>query len=175
LVGVTLLSPVVLPKAQLIITETIAYLQSGTENTSVGARLSMWSNSLKFIADAPLFGHGLGSYRFFSEAIYTDPALCAITCVHPHNQLLFFMVEHGILGLILFLIIGRSLLFVPLYWRDENKFIFAIFIGFLSVLLIDSFINSPLWISSLRNFYIGIFSIIFIFHSIHTQKNPIQT
>jgi O-antigen ligase len=174
LVGVTLLSPIVLPKAQLIITETIAYLQSGTENTSVGARLSMWSNSLKFIADAPLFGHGLGSYRFFSEAIYTDPALCAITCVHPHNQLLFFMVEHGILGLILFLIIGRSLLFVPLYWRDENKFIFAIFIGFLSVLLIDSFINSPLWISSLRNFYIGIFSVIFIFHSIHTRKTQFK-
>jgi O-antigen ligase len=174
-VGVVLISPVALPKAQLIITESTAYLQSGVDNTSVGARLSMWSNSLKFIADAPLLGHGLGSYRFLSEAIYTDPALCAVTCIHPHNQLLFFMVEHGILGLILFLIIARSLLFIPLYWRDQNKFIFAIFIGFLSVFLIDSFINSPLWISSLRNFYIGIFSVIFIFHSIHTQKNPIQT
>lgn len=166
-VGAALLfSPVLLAKIQLLIHEGIAYMQKGVELTSVGARLSMWVNSLHFIAEAPLLGHGVGGYRYLSEKVYLDPVMCAISCVHPHNQLLFFMVEYGLVGLLLFALFIRAFVQVARDWRAHNTCVFAIVAGLLSVFLVDSFINSPLWISSLRNFYIGVFALIFIHHAL---------
>jgi O-antigen ligase len=159
------LSPVLLSKISLIVQESSAYMQQGVELTSVGARLSMWVNSLHFIADAPLFGHGVGGYRYLSEKVYLDPVMCAVSCVHPHNQLLFFMVEYGLVGFVLFGLFIRAFVRVARDWRGSNTSAYAIVVGLSVVFLVDSFINSPLWISSLRNFYIGVFALIFIHHA----------
>ena len=164
-------SPVLLSKIQLITQEAAAYMQGGVEMTSVGARLSMWENSLKFISDAPLFGHGVGGYRFLSETVYIDPVMCAISCVHPHNQLLFFMVEYGLAGFVIFFLFVRAFLMVAADWRGSNDIVFAIVVGFLTVFLVDSFINSPLWISSLRNFYIGAFAMVFIHYAVMRKES----
>lgn len=160
-----MLSPVLLSKISLIFQDGAAFVHQGVELTSVGARLSMWVNSLHFVSDAPLFGHGVGSYRYLSEKVYLDPVMCAISCVHPHNQLLFFMVEYGLVGLGLFGLFIWALVRVARDWRGRNTSAFAIVVGLSVVFLVDSFINSPLWISSLRNFYIGLFALIFIHHA----------
>jgi O-antigen ligase len=126
----------------------------------------MWVNSLGFMGEAPLLGHGMGSYRYLSEKVYVDPVMCAISCVHPHNQLLFFMVEYGLVGLVLFALFIRAFVIVARYWGARNTSTMAVVVGVSVVFLVDSFINSPLWISSLRNFYIGVFALMFIHHAI---------
>jgi O-antigen ligase len=144
-------SPVIAQKFTLIISEVKSY-QQGQEMTSIGARLAMWRASLNFIWEQPVWGHGTGSYRWLAERFFTDPTMCEISCVHPHNQFLFFGVEHGILGLLIYgwLFVGV----VKIAMVVERKYK-LILIGLLMIIAIDSFINSPFWISSERNFYMA--------------------
>lgn len=87
----------------LAVTEFKAY---NFENnyTSVGARLHMWYVSIQSIKEAPMLGHGIGSYPLVAEASFQDDQMCALGCGHPHNQYLFYTVEFGLIGLSLFLL-----------------------------------------------------------------------
>jgi O-antigen ligase len=148
-------SPVIEQKFTLIVSEIQAY-QQGQEMTSIGARLAMWRASLNFYWEQPLWGHGTGSYRWLAERVFTDPTMCKISCVHPHNQFLFFGVEHGILGILIYgwLFIGVVKIAVVV----ERKYK-LILMGLLMIIAIDSFINSPFWISSERNFYMAVLAL----------------
>lgn len=142
-------SPTILSKFFLIISEIRDY-QQGNESTSIGARLAMWSTSLSFLTNHPLLGHGTGSYRWLSEQVFTDATMCRISCIHPHNQFLFFGVEYGFIGVSLYcwLFAGLGKIASELMPREK-----LILIGLSTMIFIDSFINSPFWISSERNFY----------------------
>jgi O-antigen ligase len=148
-------SPVISERFRLLVYEINLY-QQGVEMTSIGARLSMWKESLLLFWDQPLFGHGTGSYRFLTESIFTDPVMCKISCVHPHNQFLFFGVEHGIIGVFLYGWLLLSIFRIANAVDLRNKLILY---GLLAIISIDSFINSPFWISSERNFYITILAL----------------
>jgi O-antigen ligase len=83
------------------VSRTVQELQvSDTGNiiNSVGLRLEYWRNSLAFIAQAPIVGHGTGAipelFRRKATA-QTDPQ--AIT-TNPHNQVLVVALELGLLG-----------------------------------------------------------------------------
>lgn len=148
-------SPVISQRFALLISEMQGY-QQGQEMTSIGARLAMWNASLGFYMDQPLWGHGTGSYRWLAERVFIDPVMCQISCVHPHNQFLFFGVEHGIPGFLiygwLFLAVGKIAMQIQMRPR-------LIISGLLVILAVDSFINSPFWISSERNFYTAILAL----------------
>jgi O-antigen ligase len=124
--------------------------------TSIGARLAMWKASLNFYWDQPLWGHGTGSYRWLTERLFTDPLMCAISCVHPHNQFLFFGVEYGLLGLFIYSWLFVGVAKIVLLVERRYSLILA---GLLTIIAVDSFINSPLWISSERNFYTAILAL----------------
>jgi O-antigen ligase len=148
-------SPVIAQRFALLVSEVQAY-QQGQEMTSIGARLAMWRASLTFYWDQPLWGHGTGSYRWLAERVFTDPVMCKISCVHPHNQFLFFGVEHGVLGLLIYgwLFVGviKTAILV------ERRYTLIIS-GLLTIVGVDSFINSPFWISSERNFYMAVLAL----------------
>ena len=148
-------SPVISERFRLLVYEIYLY-QQGVEMTSIGARLSMWKASLLLFWDQPLFGHGTGSYRFLTESIFTDSVMCKISCVHPHNQFLFFGVEHGIVGVFLYGWLLFAIFRIANAVDHRNKLILY---GLLALISIDSFINSPFWISSERNFYITILAL----------------
>lgn len=148
-------SPVISERFRLLVYEIYLY-QQGVEMTSIGARLSMWKASLLLFWDQPLFGHGTGSYRFLTESIFTDSVMCKISCVHPHNQFLFFGVEHGIVGVFLYGWLLFAIFRIANAVDHRNKLILY---GLLAIISIDSFINSPFWISSERNFYITILAL----------------
>ena len=148
-------SPVISERFRLLVYEINLY-QQGVEMTSIGARLSMWKESLLLFWDQPLFGHGTGSYRFLTESIFTDSVMCKISCVHPHNQFLFFGVEHGIVGVFLYGWLLLAIFRIANAVDLRNKLILY---GLLAIISIDSFINSPFWISSERNFYITILAL----------------
>jgi O-antigen ligase len=121
-----------------------------TSQTSWGARLSMYLLSFNLIAQAPLFGHGLGDYQTLAMAFYELPSMKAISGYHPHNQYLYLFVELGIVGLGLYLWLHLAI------WqsaRDSDKH-WQVLIGiFIMVLIVDSMFHAPFWMSGERNFF----------------------
>jgi O-antigen ligase len=70
--------------------------------TSIGVRLEFWQKSLRFIAEAPVIGHGTGSTRGLFEQAATGPKVLAGGQVvsNPHNQTLHVAIQWGVLGVI---------------------------------------------------------------------------
>jgi O-antigen ligase len=67
--------------------------------TSIGLRLVFWRKSLKFISEAPVFGHGTGSIRgLFEEAAINQHGADAEVIGNPHNQTLNVAVQWGAIG-----------------------------------------------------------------------------
>src|SRR5260370_39349883 len=67
----------------------------------MGSRLEYWRKSLRFIADAPLIGHGTGSTRGLSERpAVGQTGVRAESVGDPHNQTLNAAVQWGALGVV---------------------------------------------------------------------------
>jgi O-antigen ligase len=68
--------------------------------TSIGERLEYWKGALRFIAAAPVIGHGTGSTRALFERAAADPQwIPGIKALgNPHNQTLNVAVQWGMLG-----------------------------------------------------------------------------
>jgi O-antigen ligase len=74
--------------------------------TSSGERIIFWSKSLRFVADAPIFGHGTGSItEMFRRAAtgVSRPAtgesdITAEVPTNPHNQTFAVAIQIGLIG-----------------------------------------------------------------------------
>jgi O-antigen ligase len=67
--------------------------------TSLGLRLEFWRKSLRFISEAPIFGHGTGSIRgLFVEAAVDQSGAAAEVIANPHNQTLNVAIQWGVIG-----------------------------------------------------------------------------
>jgi O-antigen ligase len=82
------------------IAREISLYETQNINTSSGERLELWKKSLRFIAAAPVFGHGTGSIKEqFRGAVGTSgPSL--IISDNPHQQTLTVAVQVGLLGVV---------------------------------------------------------------------------
>lgn len=70
--------------------------------TSIGLRLEFWQKSLRFISEAPVFGHGSGSIRgLFEQAAVGKDTATSEVIANPHNQTLNVAIQWGALGVIL--------------------------------------------------------------------------
>jgi O-antigen ligase len=69
-------------------------------NSSVGARLYMWQNSLAAIEESPWVGHGregrIGLLREWADAAQSDVVM---QLEHVHNEYLNQLLDHGLWGL----------------------------------------------------------------------------
>jgi O-antigen ligase len=72
------------------------------EPTALGLRLEFWKKSLRFIAEAPVIGHGSGSTEGLFEQASVGPRVLAHGQVvrNPHNQTLNVAIQWGALGVI---------------------------------------------------------------------------
>lgn len=68
------------------------------DQTSAGARLYFWQQSLKFMRDAPLIGHGTGSVREMFRQVSPDPATEKAS--NPHNQFFAVGIQLGLAGIL---------------------------------------------------------------------------
>lgn len=132
---------------------TVAKFQSDYErsmeanNNSIsgmGSRLEYWRKSLRFIADAPLMGHGTGSIRglFASVAVDADvDPLHGEIVSNPHNQTLSVAVQWGVLGVLILYALWFAHL---LMFRGEGL---ACWIGLLVVVqnMLSSLLNTHLF------------------------------
>jgi O-antigen ligase len=66
-------------------------------STPGGERLDFWRNSLVFIADAPVLGHGTGSIREQFRQLGSGRIGMA---TNPHNQALAIAIQLGLVGAI---------------------------------------------------------------------------
>jgi O-antigen ligase len=70
-------------------------------DTSSGARLAFWRQSLELLREAPLFGHGTGSTRaVMSRASAADPQGYGAPS-NPHNQIFAIAIPLGLVGVAL--------------------------------------------------------------------------
>lgn len=91
------------PYLQQRVTNVAADIEAGNTapETSIGARLYFWRQSLTFMQDAPLVGHGTGSVRDTFRRSATDPAKELAS--NPHNQILAVGIQLGLAGIVVLL------------------------------------------------------------------------
>jgi putative inorganic carbon (HCO3(-)) transporter len=64
-------------------------------------RLRLWESALAMVRDHPLFGIGLDNFLYLYQQRYIDPsALAEANLSHPHNLILHFWLQLGLLGLL---------------------------------------------------------------------------
>jgi hypothetical protein len=91
------------PQLRLTIGSFATQYQSYSENnaaSSMGMRIEFWKKSLRFFAEAPVFGHGTGSTRgLFEQAAIGQTGAAAEVIGNPHNQTLNVAVQWGTIGI----------------------------------------------------------------------------
>ena len=111
--------------------------------TSLGLRLVFWQKSLRFIAEAPIIGHGTGSTRGLFEQAATGPKVFAggQVVANPHNQTLNVAIQWGVIGVV---VLYATWLFHFLLFRGDGL---VPWIGLMVVLqnIFSSLFNSHLF------------------------------
>jgi O-antigen ligase len=92
-------SPYVRERVTAIYTETVSYEQHNDASSS-GTRIEFWKKSLRFIASAPLFGHGTGSIVDQFKRAEAGQGASAIPSSNPHNQTFAVGIQLGFAGMI---------------------------------------------------------------------------
>ena len=119
------------------VTDVAIEYQGYQNNTvaSTGQRLEYWRKSIRFLAHAPLFGHGTGSTRqLFERDAVGQTGLLAEVTGNPHNQTLNVSVQWGLAGCLLLYGMWLSHL---LLFRGEGL---AAWIGL--VVVVQNFVSS---------------------------------
>lgn len=115
-------SPTVRQRVTQGTSEAVAYetkLGDKGAATSMGLRMSLWSNTIELIGDHPLIGYGTGSFEIaYKNKVQGKPGWEQLMIHDPHNQFLKITAEHGLIGLLIFLGIILSA------FRQKPTFIF---------------------------------------------------
>lgn len=89
-----------------------AYLVTGKQDSSVGARFAMWNLAWRSLASTPLTGHGDGGWIELRDLAISDGRLSSFSSkfTHVHNDFLNVAFKRGFIGLALYL----ALVLVPM-------------------------------------------------------------
>ncbi len=89
--------------------------QKNEQETSIGLRLIFWKNTLEMLPKYFLLGTGTGGFeKAYTNQVEGKSGAAGVVTGDPHNQYLKILVEHGILGLTVFLSILMLLLRQPI-------------------------------------------------------------
>lgn len=138
-------------RARVEIAVVEAQNSGAMEITSIGGRINFWKNTWAMIEQRPLLGWGTGSYhdQWCEQVQRAD--WCGFGRWHPHNQYLFFWVEQGLPGLLLFI----GLLAAPLWAaRTASPGHRRMLVCFVVIFALNSLINAPLWSSRESHFFV---------------------
>lgn len=120
-----------------------AKYKQGNTHSSLGERLHHIDASFRLFMEKPLVGFGTGSYKYEHQRLietYYPPG--TINSNHPHNQYLITLVQFGVFGLSILLIL--PLLLLRFYLRTpkhQYRNLALVFnIGFFTILAADLFL-----------------------------------
>jgi O-antigen ligase len=106
-------------------------------NTSLGIRRVMWTNTIKIISQYPLMGTGSGSFAdAYAETVKDQTGWRAQNTDDPHQQYLHIWAEHGIIGLFIFL-----LLISAMASASKNRILLALSLSLLAGTALNSLFN----------------------------------
>jgi O-antigen ligase len=151
--------------------EMQVYQQTG-ESTSAGARVEFWKYALSHIKQAPLLGHGAGSFREeYAQHIQQNnqPGFSAGTH-HPHNEFLLLWHDAGLLALLLYVALLASLA-----WQAhtaENPATKTMRYGIVVSLIIYSLVDVPIFNSAEALFFV---LMIVCFFQLNSQQSRLNT
>lgn len=157
LVFIFSLNPVVRDRVLLGLSEWQQY-DGSTNYSSIGSRRYMWATTWGLIQEHPLWGYGTGSYGALVERKFADAQMCAVGCIHPHNQFLLIWLEQGIFGLATFV---GMLISIAGYHLRRLSFHF-IAMPVLIVFLMSCMVDSPLWYRGFVYLFVPILGLISI-------------
>ena len=143
------------------------------KHSSLGHRLYNYQSVVALIQKHPLAGTGTGSFETeacrLNTSTSTNPGDCKKFGWHPHNQYLFFMVENGILGSLLFILLIASLFYAARQRSTPDKFLLM---GLATALAADSLINSPLFSARESHFFIFMMALLIAGPVIEQHTEP---
>lgn len=142
LAGAVLLSPAIVPRVALGLKELGEVPET---TTSIGPRLYFLHYGLDLFWQKPWLGWGTGAYHGEFCRIATTPEWCAAGSFHPHNQFLFFMVEHGIPGLLAFAAVFAAALWQAARMERLDR---AVAFAFVGVACVGSLTHSGIWLAN---------------------------
>ncbi len=99
-----------LPWARPTIT-TLSVVKTTSQTRSLEARTSIWKNSLDIVKQHPLLGIGANNFTMQYVA-YDDPGGDGSFVLRPFNYFLHILIEKGVLGLLVYLLLLFSFIFV---------------------------------------------------------------
>jgi O-antigen ligase len=120
-------------------------------DTSSGERLEFWKKSLRFIAAAPVIGHGTGSIKQQFSTVVGTSGPSTIVSENPHQQTLTVAVQLGLLGVVVMYALWIAHL--ALFWRAEGLIAWC---GLIAVTqnIVSSLFNSHLFDFNQGWFYV---------------------
>ncbi len=137
--------------------------------TSIGERLGAWKVSYEILKQNPFIGTGFGDYKkVFKETILQKfPNMhrgnfTILNNKHLHNQYLMALVQTGLIGLFLLIMIIVFLFQLPLKNKQLNLFRFGFIICFFAACLAE-----PLWI---KQFAMTLFTCSVIIFTLSSEK-----
>ena len=142
-------SPVLGPALSVGFDELLRFLSPQEASGSWDSRVAMSWFAVQAILDAPILGHGLGSYRELASAWFQSPALQNFP--HAHNQFLMSWLEFGIAGLAAWIAIFWGV------WRDSLHGDFdhrILVLVLLALFFVDGMTDSSTWLANKRNVFV---------------------
>lgn len=128
--------------------------QTADDPTRNDVRWMIYASSLEMFLEKPLLGHGLGSFQnawHQKKASYLEQhpeaAILAPRLSHPHNELLFWGIEGGLLALTGVFLVAGALLYRlwQLGWQRGGAYI-----ALLTPITLHTQVELPLYISQLH-------------------------
>lgn len=137
--------------------------------SSMGARLQMWHISTQLIAEAPILGHGTGSYPQLAKERFADDQMCSIGCPQPHNQFMFTGVENGLVGVLFLLVFMASPVYAA-YRKQIGSLRLAI--PLVAIMLMANLFDSALLIRPEGYFFISALALVMSTHFRNAKPEP---
>lgn len=133
--------------------EKTAAMNSGY---SGDARLGIYTISFDLVKESPIYGHGIGSFARVWQlakpdfyAHHPDATLPKQRVSHPHNEIIYWLVEGGLLAGIGLILFGLALLKMLWHLPISRRYAYA---ALLLPIILHTQVELPFYISSLHWF-----------------------
>lgn len=144
--------------------QDMSVLDDSVATLGTGSRKNIYAISLTLLKEAPLFGHGIGSFQkeWHREKVnflttHPQAALPPERLSHPHNELLFWMVEGGLVSIAGMLIAAAATLIAALKcgWRRGSSYLALLLpIGLHTQVELPFYISNVHWFLLLALLYL---------------------
>ena len=123
------------------IEKTYSFQNLGDDDSTI-QRLSFYQTSISLFKENPLFGNGLGSWKYKSSQNDNTENRKILVPYYTHNDFLQTLMETGLIGLLIYIIFFLILIRNILSYRNHKAFASMIIV--LVIVISNSLINFPI-------------------------------